>query len=181
MWGVLTAAAAAASVLAWLISKSISRPLQKLCSQIQMAGEGRSAQINEIYSLSELETLKRSYNQMESKIREKEEEKKRFFQNVSNDLKTPLASITGYAQGISCGIIEDGQKAAGIILTESIRMTELVESILSLTKMDNQELELHITEVDLVEFVDECLEALRGIRISCDLPTVGRAGCCRRP
>ena len=169
MWGVLTAAAAAASVLAWLISKSISRPLQKLCSQIQMAGEGRSAQINEIYSLSELETLKRSYNQMESKIREKEEEKKRFFQNVSHDLKTPLASITGYAQGISCGIIEDGQKAAGIILTESIRMTELVESILSLTKMDNQELELHITEVDLVEFVDECLEALRGIRISCEL------------
>ena len=48
-------------------------------------------------------------------------------------------------------------------------MTELVESILSLTKMDNQELELHITEVDLVEFVDECLEALRGIRISCEL------------
>lgn len=44
-----------------------------------MAGEGRSAQINEIYSLSELETLKRSYNQMESKIREKEEEKSVFF------------------------------------------------------------------------------------------------------
>ncbi len=61
------------------------------------------------------------------------------------------------------------REAAEIILLESIRMTELVESILSLTKMDNQELELHLTEIDLVEFIDQCLEALRGIRFSCTI------------
>lgn len=169
LWGVLLLTAVIASALAWVISKSISTPLEKLCCRIQKAGDGMGEQIEEVYSLAELETVKEAYNRMEQKIKEKEEEKHRFFQNVSHDLKTPLAAITGYAQGISCGIMEDKQKAAEIILSESIRMTELVESILSLTKMDNQELELHLTEIDLVEFIDQCLEALRGIRFSCTI------------
>lgn len=168
-WAVLLTATAIASVLVWLISKSISAPLQHLCCQIQLSGHGHGTPISEDYSLTELQSLKNSYNQMEERIQKNEEEKKCFFQNVSHDLKTPLASITGYAQGISCGVIEDSQKAAEIILTESLRMTALVESILSLTKMDNLELQLQLIEIDLVEFTDECLEALGGIHTDASL------------
>ncbi len=168
-WIVLLTASGISAVLVWLISRSISMPLQKLCRQIQMLGDGHQASINENFSLSELQSLKLSYNQMEQRIRKSEEEKNNFFQNVSHDLKTPLASITGYAQGISCGVITDHKKAAEIILSESLRMTSLIESILSLTKMDNQNLHLHLTDVDLVEFTDECMESMQGIDMNCSL------------
>ena len=48
-------------------------------------------------------------------------------------------------------------------------MTSLVESILSLTKMDNQEFKLELMNIDLIEFIDECLDVLRGISNDCSL------------
>ena len=87
--------------------------------------------------------------------------------NVSHDLKTPLASITGYSQGIVSNVIKDHQKAASIILSESLRMTDLVESILSLSKMDSHTFDLHPTDLEVMEFLDECVDIMSTIRRDC--------------
>ena len=58
-------------------------PIQHLCLQIQRINGETDAQIQDSYSLNELEALKRSYNQMEKTIRRSEEEKRQFFQNAS--------------------------------------------------------------------------------------------------
>lgn len=167
--GITAVAVCLAAVLVWLAAGSISRPLKKFCQLVQSSESGKTFQIEETYSLSELETLKKTYNQLEAGIRQSQEAKERFFQNVSHDLRTPLASIIGYAQGIQCGIMKDPPTAAGIIMTESIRMKNLVESILTLTKMDNQELPLHLVEIDLEEFLEERLDALKGMAGECQL------------
>ena len=153
--------------LVWGIARTISVPLQHLCLQIQRINGETAAQIQDSYSLNELEALKRSYNQMEETIRRSEEEKRQFFQNASHDLKTPLASITGYSQGIVSNVIKDHQKAAGIILSESLRMTDLVESILSLSKMDSHTFDLHPTDLEVMEFLDECVDIMSTIRRDC--------------
>ena len=153
--------------LVWGIARTISVPLQHLCLQIQRINGETAAQIQDSYSLNELEALKRSYNQMEETIRRSEEEKRQFFQNASHDLKTPLASITGYSQGIVSNVIKDHQKAAGIILSESLRMTDLVESILSLSKMDSHTFDLHPTDLEVIEFLDECVDIMSTIRRDC--------------
>lgn len=123
----------------------------------------RKKRIEDVYSVRELEMLKNAYNRMESKLRESQREKEFFFQNISHDLRTPLASIIGYAQGIQCGVMTDCHKAAGIILSESMRMMSLTESILTLTKMDCHELKLHMAEIDLEEFLEQRLDALSGM------------------
>lgn len=153
--------------LVWGIARTISVPIQHLCLQIQRINGETDAQIQDSYSLNELEALKRSYNQMEEMIRRSEEEKRQFFQNASHDLKTPLASITGYSQGIVSNVIKDHQKAASIILSESLRMTDLVESILSLSKMDSHTFDLHPTDLEVMEFLDECVDIMSTIRRDC--------------
>ena len=153
--------------LVWGIARTISVPIQHLCLQIQRINGETDAQIQDSYSLNELEALKRSYNQMEETIRRSEEEKRQFFQNASHDLKTPLASITGYSQGIVSNVIKDHQKAASIILSESLRMTDLVESILSLSKMDSHTFDLHPTDLEVIEFLDECVDIMSTIRRDC--------------
>lgn len=169
MIGITVSSIVIGVVLVWFVAGSITRPLKEFCLQVQSAGCEGSGPIQGNYSLTELEVMKDAYNKMERGIRENQESKKCFFQNVSHDLRTPLASIIGYAQGIQSGIMKNPQEAAGIILLESIRMKNLVESILTLTKMDNQELELQILEIDLEEFLEERLEALKGMAGSCSL------------
>ena len=164
---ILIASVFLSSFLVWGIARTISVPIQHLCLQIQRINGETDAQIQDSYSLNELESLKRSYNQMEETIRRSEEEKRQFFQNASHDLKTPLASITGYSQGIVSNVIKDHQKAAGIILSESLRMTDLVESILSLSKMDSHTFDLHPTDLEVVEFLDECVDIMSTIRRDC--------------
>ena len=164
---ILIASVFLSSFLVWGIARTISVPLQHLCLQIQRINGETAAQIQDSYSLNELEALKRSYNQMEEMIRRSEEEKRQFFQNASHDLKTPLASITGYSQGIVSNVIKDHQKAASIILSESLRMTDLVESILSLSKMDSHTFDLHPTDLEVMEFLDECVDIMSTIRRDC--------------
>lgn len=164
---ILIASVFLSSFLVWGIARTISVPIQHLCLQIQRINGETDAQIQDSYSLNELESLKRSYNQMEEMIRRSEEEKRQFFQNASHDLKTPLASITGYSQGIVSNVIKDHQKAASIILSESLRMTDLVESILSLSKMDSHTFDLHPTDLEVVEFLDECVDIMSTIRRDC--------------
>lgn len=164
---ILIASVFLSSFLVWGIARTISVPIQRLCLQIQRINGETDAQIQDSYSLNELESLKHSYNQMEETIRRSEEEKRHFFQNASHDLKTPLASITGYSQGIVSNVIKDHQKAASIILSESLRMTDLVESILSLSKMDSHTFDLHPTDLEVVEFLDECVDIMSTIRRDC--------------
>ena len=164
---ILLASVFLSSFLVWGIARTISVPIQHLCLQIQRINGETDAQIHDSYSLNELEALKRSYNQMEEMIRRSEEEKRQFFQNASHDLKTPLASITGYSQGIVSNVIKDHQKAASIILSESLRMTDLVESILSLSKMDSHTFDLHPTDLEVMEFLDECVDIMSTIRRDC--------------
>ena len=164
---ILIASVFLSSFLVWGIARTISVPLRHLCLQIQRINGETDAQIHDSYSLNELESLKRSYNQMEETIRRSEEEKRQFFQNASHDLKTPLASITGYSQGIVSNVIKDHQKAASIILSESLRMTDLVESILSLSKMDSHTFDLHPTDLEVMEFLDECVDIMSTIRKDC--------------
>lgn len=164
---ILIASVFLSSFLVWGIARTISVPIQHLCLQIQRINGETDAQIQDSYSLNELEALKRSYNQMEEMIRRSEEEKRQFFQNTSHDLKTPLASITGYSQGIVSNVIKDHQKAASIILSESLRMTDLVESILSLSKMDSHTFDLHPTDLEVMEFLDECVDIMSTIRRDC--------------
>lgn len=164
---ILIASVFLSSFLVWGIARTISVPIQHLCLQIQRINGETDAQIQDSYSLNELEALKRSYNQMEEMIRRSEEEKRQFFQNASHDLKTPLASITGYSQGIVSNVIKDHQKAASIILSESLRITDLVESILSLSKMDSHTFDLHPTDLEVMEFLDECVDIMSTIRRDC--------------
>ena len=58
-------------------------------------------------------------------------------------------SISGYAQGIQCGVFEDVAQAASVILDESTRLTEVVDGILTLTRMD--QLRYQVVPVELAD------------------------------
>lgn len=97
------------------------------------------------------------------KIEESQAAQRRFFQNSSHELKTPLMAIQGYAEGIQAGVIDPAQSAT-VILEESDRMTRLVEELLSISKIDAHRLVLNFAVTDVREILYDCLRAVEGIQ-----------------
>ena len=107
---------------------------------------------------------------------EKEAERQQtFFQNASHELKTPLMAIQGYAEGIQAGVMDTGS-AAEVILKESDRMTELVDELLDISKIDMGRQRLTLSEMDIRELLYDSIRAVEptaaagGITITPDFP-----------
>lgn len=76
-----------------------------------------------------------------------------FFQNSSHELRTPLMSIQGYAEAIKEGVAADDQEAASVILDESRKMAELVDGILTLSKMESSQQPLKLENFNMVDLL----------------------------
>ena len=97
---------------------------------------------------------------------EKEAERQQtFFQNASHELKTPLMAIQGYAEGIQAGVMDAGG-AAEVILEESDRMTELVEELLDISKIDMGRQRPTLSEMDIRELLYDSIRAVEPTVVS---------------
>ena len=90
------------------------------------------------------------------RIEEAQDAQKRFYENMSHELKTPLAAIRGYADGIIENIM-DPVRSAHAIARESDRMTRLVEQILNISRLEAGAIPLNMEEVEMSDFVQDVL------------------------
>lgn len=147
------------SLLAYRLARKIVRPLNEIDFEHPQDTKG-------IQEYEELEPLLRklhSQNRMlQNEMEEREKMRREFTANVSHELKTPLTSISGFAEIIREGLVkeEDISRFAGKIYTESQRLIRLVEDIIKISQLDDEELELERTHVDLSEIVREVKSTL---------------------
>jgi len=102
--------------------------------------------------------------------------RKEFVADVSHELKTPLTSIMGYAETLSTSEYDKElqDKFLNVISSEAVRMTRLVNDLLTLSQFDNNKnIGLEKTEFDLGKLVKQCQENLqiemdkKGIKTEC--------------
>ena len=88
--------------------------------------------------------------------------RKEFSANVSHELKTPLTSISGYAEIMKNGLVrpEDMKGFAERIYNEASRLITLVEDIIKLSKLDEGEIEIEKEDVDLYDLTREIVSRL---------------------
>lgn len=100
-----------------------------------------------------------------------------FTANVSHELKTPLHAISGYAELLENGMVKnaDIKPFAAKIRSESVRMTNLVEDIIDLTRLDGGGADMNWEECDLCRIVENALDSLssaaaeKGVELEKDL------------
>ena len=163
---IMAAMAVASIALFWFVAGSISGPVQRLCEAARGIGEKKFKKVETGATVKELCQLEDEINQMQEKLFKADQAERTFFQNASHELRTPLMSISGYAQGIQCGVFENVPQAAGIILEESTRLTEVVDGILTLTRMDQLRYQVVPVEKEIAGFLKDRLELLEGFAYS---------------
>ncbi len=87
--------------------------------------------------------------------------RKEFVSNVSHELKTPLALIQGYAEGLKANVMEseaDKDFYCNVIMDEVIRMNKLVRDLLELSQIESGSFQLEPEEFELKELVELALE-----------------------
>ncbi|TCT24993.1 two-component system phosphate regulon sensor histidine kinase PhoR [Melghiribacillus thermohalophilus] len=95
-----------------------------------------------------------------TEIKRLEEIRKDFVANVSHELKTPITSIKGFSETLLEGAKDDPElldEFLTIIYKESRRMQLLIKDLLELSKLEREDVELHIETVSLKEMVSDVL------------------------
>jgi two-component system OmpR family sensor kinase len=145
----------------WLTITSALRPLREVERTAAMVAAGDTSQrLVDADKNTEIGRLNGSLNSMLDSIdnamssRNKAlDQMKRFVADASHELRTPLVTLRGYAELYRIGALKkkaDIDEAMGRIESESIRMTELVENLLALARMD-ETFELTKTKHDLAQ------------------------------
>lgn len=159
------------SFISYIISKNITMPLIKLRDASEQISHGNFDMDFEIKSNDEIGDLAKSFKIMDRKIKsqiehikndrdtlkELEEHRKKFLDNVTHELKTPLTVISGYVQVIKnsefkdISIIEEG---INNIESESNRLYRLVTELLQLSEADSDHIERVFEKINITELIN---------------------------
>lgn len=169
-------------IIIWLITNHLTKPISELTAISQrMAAldfhtKYRSRHSNEIDLLGEnfnrmseqlegtILKLQSANEQLEKDIAEKvkiDEMRKDFLNNVSHELKTPIALIQGYAEGLKDNIMEDAESRefyCEVIIDESAKMNMMVKKLLTLNKLEFGYDELMMESFDIIDLIKGVLQ-----------------------
>ena len=139
---------------AWILSRSVVRPVRRLAAASGRLAEGEVGVTVKPEGPRELRELAVSFNDMNAKLTKAQETEQAFLLSVSHELKTPLTSIRGYAEGIGDGTVkpDDGAEVIG---AESSRLERLVGDLLESGRMRKTAFTVRREAVDLAAVAED--------------------------
>lgn len=156
---IFTLAVIASLVLSRALSRNIVKPLNEI--DLDRPLEGSS--YKELTPLlKRIDDQQKQLEKDRAALEQTEQIRQEFTANVSHELKTPLHSISGYSELMAAGVVraEDVPRFAQKIHDESRRMTNLVEDILYLGKLDSGAADMMWDICDLYEIAKTAVEDL---------------------
>jgi len=168
------AALAIAVLVAWQMSRRMSRPLEEA---MEVTGRIAAGDLDSRVPVRrgdypEFASLAGSVNDMAQKLEDGRARERHLLLAISHDLRTPLTSIRGFAEAIQDGASEDSSEAAAVIIAESRRLERLVGDLLDLTKLEARQLSIAMRPTDAAEVVGTTAEGFRPAAASSGLEIV---------
>ncbi len=142
------------------IGRRILKPIEELRSATKRVAKGDfSVRVNEDSIIPEIHDIKKNFNIMVRELDGTETLRGDFMVNVSHEFKTPLAAIEGYATLLQAEDItsEERMEYTKMIIESTHALSELTGNILSLSKLENQEIIAEKTEIHIDEQIRNAL------------------------
>ncbi len=139
----------------------LTKPLRLMSEAARAMAKGDFSRRIPVTSDDEIGQLAVSFNQMTNSLARLEEVRKSFIANVSHELKTPMTTIGGFIDGIIDGTIpqDKQQYYLNIVHDEIRRLSRMVESMLSISRLESREADL---KYEAFDFKEQLLQVVIG-------------------
>lgn len=171
-------------IVIWVVTKKITKPISELTdlsvkmSNLDFEAKYSSKSGNEIDVLGDnfnrmsqqlentISELKSANNQLQKDIEDKikiDQMRKEFLDNVSHELKTPIALVQGYAEGLKENITDDPESMefyCDVIMDEAAKMNKLVKNLLTLNQLESGHDMPHMERFDMTALLNGVLQKM---------------------
>lgn len=148
-----------ALVSAAFYTRAIVKPLTVITGAAEAMSQGQFSQRAQVTGVDEVRQLAGAFNVMAEKLQQVEENRREFVANVSHELRSPVTSIHGFAEGMLDGTIppEEHPRYLTIVNDEALRLKSLIQDLLQLSRMDKGAEALNLTVYDINESIRRVL------------------------
>ncbi len=165
----LAVAAIAATVTSLAISLFVARritvPLQQMTRISQRISAGHYAErieVAPVHRADELGQLASSINALAVALEQTERRRLEVIGNVTHELRTPIATLEGYLEGLLDGVIEPTPPTWAMLHTEAGRLRRLVDDLQELSRAEAHQIPLSLQPVAPQRLVQSALDPLEG-------------------
>jgi signal transduction histidine kinase len=151
------------AVLARLLSVQVVSRLQPLSdASHRLAGGDLSTRVPELGD-PDLSDLGEAFNEMATELEATREREREFILGVGHDLRTPLTTISGYAEALEAGEFESDEllRIGGVLAIQSRQLGRLIEDLSLLARLEQPEFSLRNEPVDVGAHVAEVVAGFR--------------------
>ena len=161
--------------LAMTLSVLLTRPFNRVTEAIREVKEGYSDESISVTDYAETVHIVDAFNQLLKRMRDLDVSRQEFVENVSHELKTPMAAIKVLADSLLVQQdvpVELYQEFLGDITSEIDRENRIITDLLALVKMDKKAQELNIVSLNVNDLTELILKRLRPIARKKDVEVV---------
>ena len=161
----------------FLFIRSAMKPMARLAEAAGAIADGDfSTRLDENRGDRQMRQVNEAFNSMTRKLEGLEESRREFVANVSHELRSPITSIRGFAEGMADGVIppEEHPKYLRLVADESNRLSGLVDDLLALSRLERDDAKPDYSVFDINEMLRRAIirrmEDLekKNIDIACD-------------
>ncbi|MGV8850241.1 MAG: sensor histidine kinase [Propionibacteriaceae bacterium] len=149
-----------AALLGLLVAWRVTRPLRRLADAATALAAGDREPVPAV-GPTEVRALAARLNDLSAGLGHAEARQREFLMSVSHDLRTPLATVMGYAESLAAGDVPaaDVADVGAVLHAESMRLARMVSDLLDLARLDADELSIQVREIDLATEVADVYAA----------------------
>lgn len=150
----------AAIIISIYFSNKFSKPIIAITKATNDISEGKlDVKISEKTKIEELKELTNSINNLSYTLKKQYDLRKRLTSDITHELRTPLTILKSHLEAISDGVFEPTKDRLDKFSNEVKRLINLVEELKYLNDIENHNLELNLSDVNLSELVKEVIES----------------------
>ncbi|MBM7599855.1 signal transduction histidine kinase [Virgibacillus halotolerans] len=152
--------AGVAVLLSYLLTSRLVTPLSLLKRQLKKIEKRQFDDIERIKASGEIKEVEQSVFEMAGELQRYMNSQQTFFQNASHELKTPLMTIQGYAEGIRDHVFEaeEEEKGLEVMVSEVKRLKTIINEMILLAKLDSEPTVYQSEKVNVRELIDHVVE-----------------------
>jgi len=157
--GVLATLAALA--LSYVVSRQVANPVRRMVVAARRIGGGHYAErviVAPTNAGDELGQLAASFNDMASELEKTERRRVELVGDVAHELRTPIATLSGYLEGLLDGVVESTPETWAKLHTESLRLRRLVDDLQELSRAEARQLPIRTERVSPERIVSAARE-----------------------